>query len=178
MRTNAVSRRQLLLGGAGLVLAGSALEVILVRQAMATATVLDVDTRILEVKGRPAKVYSLTQANGTAGLETSAGSIFRVSLNNRLNHDTLIHWHGLTPPSDQDGVPELSQPPLKGGERYDYDFPLERPGTYWMHSHVGLQEQILLAAPLIVHDPAEVALDEQNVVILLHEFTFKDPDEI
>jgi FtsP/CotA-like multicopper oxidase with cupredoxin domain len=145
---------------------------------MATATVLDVDTRILEVKGRPAKVYSLTQANGIAGLETSAGSIFRVSLNNRLNHDTLIHWHGLTPPSDQDGVPELSQPPLKGGERYDYDFPLERPGTYWMHSHVGLQEQILLAAPLIVHDPAEVALDEQNVVILLHDFTFKDPDEI
>lgn len=75
-------------------------------------------------------------------------------------------------------MPGLSQPPLKAGKRYDYDFLLARPGTYWMHSHVGLQEQSLFAAPLIIHDPAEAGLDEQEVVILLHDFTFKDPREI
>ncbi len=178
MRTNWVSRRQLLLGSAGFILAGSALEFISSGPAMAAQTVLDVDTRILEVKGKPAKVYSLTQPNGMAGLVTTAGSRFQVALNNRLDHETLVHWHGLTPPSEQDGVPELSQPSLKAGGRYDYDFLLERPGTYWMHSHVGLQEQSLHAAPLIIHDPAEAGLDEQDVVILLHDFTFKDPDEI
>jgi FtsP/CotA-like multicopper oxidase with cupredoxin domain len=47
-----------------------------------------------------------------------------------------------------------------------------------MHSHVGLQEQQLLAAPLIVRDPSETQLDEQEVVILLHDFTFRDPQEI
>lgn len=177
VKPNTVSRRQLLLGSAGLILAGSALDIVFSGPAMAAATVLNVDTRILEVKGKPAKVYGLTQPNGMAGLITSAGSRFQVALNNRLDHETLVHWHGLTPPSEQDGVPGLSQPPLKAGKRYDYDFLLERPGTYWMHSHVGLQEQSLHAAPLIIHDPAEAGLDEQNVVILLHDFSFKDPGE-
>jgi FtsP/CotA-like multicopper oxidase with cupredoxin domain len=89
-----------------------------------------------------------------------------------------VHWHGLTPPSDQDGVPEFSQPALKAGGDYEYDFLLARPGTNWMHSHVGLQEQQLLAAPLIVRDPDDAARDEQEVVILLHDFTFRDPAEI
>jgi len=146
--------------------------------AKGTVTTLDVDSRILEINGRPAKVYSLTQPNGTSGLTLSAGERFQVGVNNRLDHDTLIHWHGLTPPSEQDGVPGLSQAPLKPGVRYNYDFLVERPGTYWMHSHVGLQEQDLLAAPLIVHDPAEAGLDEQEVVIQLHDFTFKDPEEV
>ncbi len=47
-----------------------------------------------------------------------------------------------------------------------------------MHSHVGLQEQQLLAAPLIVRDPAERSFDEQEVIVLLHDFTFRDPHEI
>ena len=47
-----------------------------------------------------------------------------------------------------------------------------------MHSHLGLQEQSLLAAPLIVADPAEAGLDEQEVVLMLHDFSFRDPAEI
>jgi len=178
MKQNTFNRRQLILGGAGLVLAGNALNIIYGRPAMAGTTTLNAETRILEIKGKPAKVYSLTQPNGVSGLETSAGTRFQVALNNRLDHETLVHWHGVTPPSDQDGVPELSQSPIKPGEHFDYDFPLKRPGTFWMHSHVGLQEQKLFAAPLIVHDPVEAGLDEQNVVILLQDFTFKDPNEI
>ena len=72
----------------------------------------------------------------------------------------------------------LSQPPLAPGAAYDYDFPLDRPGTNWMHSHHGLQEQRLMAAPLIVRDPAEAGADIQDIVVLFHDFTFRDPDEI
>src|SRR5205814_2494133 len=61
---------------------------------------------------------------------------------------------------------------------YHYDFENPRVGTFWMHSHVGLQEQSMLAAPLIVRDPDSEAADVQEHVVLIHDFTFRDPDEI
>src|SRR5438552_189827 len=84
----------------------------------------------------------------------------------RLSEPTLVHWHGLTPPSAQDGVPGLSQDPIAAGASYDYDFPLKTPGTYWMHSHFSLaQSQKLLSAPLIIRTPEELKRDEQEVVV-------------
>jgi FtsP/CotA-like multicopper oxidase with cupredoxin domain len=141
-------------------------------------TSLRVTRRVIDVNGKAADVFGLLQPDGTHGIAANAGDRFHLQLANEIDEHTLIHWHGLTPPSGQDGVPDLSQPPLKAGSSYDYDFLLAHPGTNWMHSHVGLQEQQLLAAPLIVRDPAEAHLDEQEVVVLLHDFTFRDPQAI
>lgn len=135
-------------------------------------------TRTIEVGGKAASVYGLVQPSGVHGLVASAGTRFRVRLENRLDTKTLVHWHGLTPPYRQDGVPGISQPALEPGLAYDYDFPLDRPGTFWMHSHQGLQKQQLLAAPLIVRDPADAGRDEQEVVMFLHDFSFRDPEDI
>jgi FtsP/CotA-like multicopper oxidase with cupredoxin domain len=140
-------------------------------------TVLRVDSRIIDVNGRPAKVFGLLQRNGVPGILTKAGSRFRVRLENHSDEPTLIHWHGLLPPYGQDGVPDLPQALLPSGQAYDYDFALETPGTHWMHAHT-LQEQRLLAAPLIVEDAAESGRDEQQVVVLLHDFSFKSPEEL
>jgi FtsP/CotA-like multicopper oxidase with cupredoxin domain len=134
-------------------------------------------TRILDINGRPGKAYGLMQPNGMQGVRVTAGDSFRVNLVNVLSEPTLIHWHGLEPPWDQDGVPDLPRPMLQPGEARAYDFPLSRPGTHWMHAHT-LQEQGLLAAPLIVHDPADRGRDEQEVVILLHDFSFRTPEEL
>ncbi|MGH6961301.1 MAG: multicopper oxidase domain-containing protein, partial [Dongiaceae bacterium] len=142
------------------------------------ATQLRASRRVIDVNGKAAGVFGLVQPDGRHGIVADAGERFHVQLVNELDEHTLVHWHGLTPPSEQDGVPELSQPALQGGGNYEYDFVLARAGTNWMHSHVGLQEQQLLAAPLIVRDPAEVGRDEQEVVVLLHDFTFRDPAEI
>ncbi len=144
----------------------------------ANATTIRVGTRTIDVDGRAATVFGLTQPNGNSGLIANAGERFRVRLENGIDKETLIHWHGLTPPWRQDGVPDLSQPPLTPGEAYDYDFLLTKPGTNWMHSHHGLQEQVLMAAPLIVRDPADADQDIQEVVVLFHDFTFRDPNEI
>jgi FtsP/CotA-like multicopper oxidase with cupredoxin domain len=78
----------------------------------AAATTLRAGTRTIEVKGRPATVYGLTQPDGSHGLVAQAGQRFHVNLESHLEEETLIHWHGLTPPWQQDGVPGLSQPPL------------------------------------------------------------------
>lgn len=141
------------------------------------ATLLRVESRVIDVNGKPAKVFALRQPDGTAGILANAGGRFRVRLENRCGAPTLVHWHGLLPPYGQDGVPDLPQPLLPDAQSYDYDFPLKTPGTHWMHAHT-LQEQQLLAAPLIVADPAEAGLDEQPVVVLFHDFSFKAPEEL
>jgi FtsP/CotA-like multicopper oxidase with cupredoxin domain len=173
----ALNRRQFLAATAAGALA-PALPFFGARAQAGKPTALNAIRRTIEVNGRAATVFGLLQPDGTRGLVTDAGRQFHVVLTNETPEATLIHWHGLTPPADQDGVPGLSQPALPSGARYTYNFPLVRPGTNWMHSHVGLQEQLLLAAPLIIRDPKEAGRDEQEVVVLLHDFTFRDPTEV
>jgi FtsP/CotA-like multicopper oxidase with cupredoxin domain len=90
---------------------------------------------------------------------------------------TLIHWHGLTPPWQQDGVPGVSGSPIPPGASAEYDFPLRFGGTFWMHSHQGLQEQELLAAPLTIRDGRDRP-SQQEVVIMLADFSFTPPEQI
>ena len=148
------------------------------RTAMAApeATRITATTRILDVKGKAAKVFGLEMAQGKPGFNFGAAQL-RLALTNTLDEPTLIHWHGQTPPTKQDGVPQLSQPALKPGESAAYDFK-PRTGTHWMHSHLGLQEQKLLAAPMVVRDKGDLAADELDHVVLLHDFTFREPQEI
>lgn len=145
--------------------------------AASTATILRVDNRTIEVNGKPAKVLGLLQPDGKPGITIDAGARFQARLENRAGEPTLIHWHGLLPPYGQDGVPGLPQPLLESGQEYDYDFPVDTPGTHWMHAHT-LQEQRLLAAPLIVRDPAGAGRDEQEIVVLFHDFSFRSPEEL
>src|SRR5580704_4563200 len=147
-------------------------------RAAAGPAKLVIGTRQIEVKGRAAKAFVLLGSGGKEGLQFRLGDEFDVTLENRAGVASLIHWHGLTPPWQQDGVPGISQPALAAGSSYSYRFPLTNPGTYWMHSHQGLQEQQLAAAPLIIHDPADAALDRQEVVVMLHDFSFRSPEEI
>ena len=174
-----ISRRRLLRSTMGLIVGAAAYRVA-GRTALAAETIsLDAVTRTIEVKGKAVKAYALRNASGAPGLSFTVGDAFKVRLNNRLAEPTLVHWHGLTPPSAQDGVPELSQAPLAAGASYDYDFPLKLPGTYWMHSHVGVaQTQRLLSAPLIIRTPEELKRDEQEVVVRLNDFSFRDTEEI
>ncbi|MGH6906418.1 MAG: multicopper oxidase family protein, partial [Aestuariivirga sp.] len=135
-------------------------------------------SRTIEVKGKAARVFGLLGPGEKPGMELLLGQPFRARLENATDTETLIHWHGLTPPSEQDGVPMLSQPPLQPGASYAYDFANTRSGTHWMHSHAGLQEQLLLAAPLIVRETAKPVFDEQEHVVMVHDFTFRDPADI
>ncbi len=167
-----VSRRLMLLGaGSAALLAGLPWAV-----GIGAPVQIAAERRVIEVRGRAATVSGLRQPDGTAGARFAAGSRFQVALTNRLPEPTLIHWHGLRPPVEQDGVPGWSQPLLPPGGEHGYDFALRESGTYWMHAHHGLQEQTLLAAPLIVEDAED--RDEQEVVLMLHDFSFRDPAEI
>ena len=140
-------------------------------------TVLRLQRRSIEVSGKPASVFGIRQPNGTDGITTMIGQPFRVRVENQIDEPSLIHWHGLTPPWQQDGVPGISAPAIPPGGSADYDFPLRFGGTFWMHSHQGLQEQLLMAAPLIIHDPRDRS-DETEVVMMLADFSFTPPEQI
>ncbi len=61
-------------------------------------------------------------------------------VHNTLREDTSIHWHGIILPTGMDGVPGLSFPGIRPGEKFEYRFDIQQSGTYWFHSHSGLQE--------------------------------------
>jgi FtsP/CotA-like multicopper oxidase with cupredoxin domain len=138
---------------------------------------LAVISRTLDINGRAARVFGLAQPDGTQGLTFDAGGRFDVALANQTDAPTLIHWHGLTPPWEQDGVPDNPAAPLRPAQTRRYAFPVGAGGTHWMHAHT-LQEQNLLAAPLIVPTAADRARDEQEIVILLHDFSFTPAEEL
>ena len=139
---------------------------------------LIVARRSIVVNGKSASVFGLHRADGQSGLVLDPGERFAVDLLNRLGEPTIIHWHGQTPPPDQDGVTDTGYvAPIAAGATQRYDF-AARPGTHWMHSHHGLQEQALLAAPLVVRTPEDLRLDAQEVTVLLHDFSFRSPDEV
>lgn len=146
-------------------------------QELATATRLGIVSRNIEVNGRDARVYGLLQADGTHGLRLQAGSEFDIRLVNEIEEPTIIHWHGLTPPWELDGVADNPMPLIAPSQTRRYTFPVGDGGTHWMHAHT-LQEQNLLAAPLIVSTAADLERDEQEVVILLHDFSFTPAEEL
>lgn len=143
----------------------------------AAGTKLRLQYREIAVKGKTKKVFGIQQPNGEHGLILGSRDRFRVELANGVNDPVVIHWHGQEPPSAQDGVPELSQYPIPPRTMQFYDFEA-RPGTHWMHSHLGFQEQDLMAAPLIVRTADDERADMQEVVVMLHDFTFQEPEAI
>lgn len=171
--THSLSRRGFLAASAAL----GAATLVPARVRAAQPLGLSATSRVLDVDGRAASVYGITNAQGGQGLTLNPGEAFRLALTNDLDVETILHWHGQIPPNAQDGVPGIPLPALTPGEARDYDF-TPRPGTHWMHSHIPVQEMQLLAAPLIVRRPEEVSEDRQEVVMFLHDFSFTPPEEI
>jgi FtsP/CotA-like multicopper oxidase with cupredoxin domain len=175
-----LTRRQIL--ASGVAIAGTIPLLTSARAAAApeprnAALRLTAGTRTLAVNGKPARVFSLAGPDGKPGLTLSPGERFKVDLENQAGTSTLVHWHGQLPPWKQDGFPWPQTPPIPEGDTQSYDYaPIA--GTYWMHSHHGMQEQKLMTAPLIVRSAEDMRADRQEVVLILHDFSFRTPDEL
>ena len=143
----------------------------------------NIDLRIghssLNVDGRAGHVINI---NGTVPgplLRLKEGQNVRLSVTNDLQEDTSIHWHGLLVPFQMDGVPGVSFPGIKPGQTFVYEFPVIQSGTYWYHSHSGLQEAEGHYGPIII-DPADkdpAAYDREHVIVL-SDFSFMHPHTI
>ncbi|MBC7168516.1 copper resistance system multicopper oxidase [Phenylobacterium sp.] len=109
--------------------------------------------------------------NGTVPgplLRLKEGQRVRIAVTNTLDEDTSIHWHGLLVPFQMDGVPGVSFPGIPPGQTFVYEFPVIQSGTYWYHSHSGLQEAEGHYAPIVI-EPADadpVTVDREHVIVL------------
>src|SRR3546814_299752 len=107
------------------------------------------------------------------------GQNVRIHVENTLDEDTSIHWHGFILPFHMDGVPGISFPGILPKTTFTYEFPIVQNGTYWYHSHSGLQEQIGHYGPIVI-DPAgadPVAYDREHVIVL-SDWTFLHPHQL
>ena len=92
----------------------------------------------------------------------------RIEASNELTQDTTIHWHGQRVPNAMDGVPHLTQTPIKQGDKFVYEFQAHDAGTYWYHPHFNSKEQVGrgLYGALIVEEPDPIIVDEDITWVL------------
>ncbi len=127
--------------------------------------------------------------NGRAGMATGIngtlpgplvrfreGDDITINVTNNLEEDSSIHWHGLLVPFYMDGVPGIAFPGIKPKETFTYKWTLNQTGTYWYHSHSGLQEQLGHYGPLII-DPkgSDPVSYDREYVLVLSDWTFESP---
>ncbi|MEG1039309.1 MAG: copper resistance system multicopper oxidase [Pseudomonas sp.] len=107
------------------------------------------------------------------------GDTVTLRVRNRLQEDTSIHWHGIILPANMDGVPGLSFHGIAPDGLYEYKFKVQQNGTYWYHSHSGLQEQIGVYGALVIDakEPEPFTYD-RDYVVLLSDWTDEDPARV
>jgi FtsP/CotA-like multicopper oxidase with cupredoxin domain len=132
----------------------------------------------ITVLSRKVKVAALTRSNGEQGYSPEKAKGFHVELVNQLPVPTSIHWHGFVLPNLMDGVPFVTQDPIPPGDSRRYDFPLKQSGSYWMHSHYGLQEQQLLSAPMVIRSPMQSKVADAEFTVMFSDFSFINPKDI
>ena len=117
-------------------------------------------------KERPALAINGTVPGPT--LRFQEGEDLVINVTNTLDEDTSIHWHGLILPSSEDGVPGLSFDGIKPGTTHTYRFPAQQSGTYWFHSHSGLQEQSGVYGSIVIEPQGREPFryDREHVVVL------------
>ncbi|WP_194789876.1 copper resistance system multicopper oxidase [Pseudomonas sp. UFMG81] len=107
------------------------------------------------------------------------GDTVTLRVRNKLAQDTSIHWHGIILPANMDGVPGLSFHGIAPDGLYEYRFKVQQNGTYWYHSHSGLQEQAGVYGALVIdaREP-EPFTYERDYVVMLSDWTDEDPARV
>jgi FtsP/CotA-like multicopper oxidase with cupredoxin domain len=112
-------------------------------------------------------------------LRLKQGEPARIVVANGLAEDTTVHWHGIRVPNAMDGVPFLTQPPIKPGETFAYEFTPPDAGTFWYHTHDHGLEQLArgLGGPIIVEEREPVAVD-RDILWFLSDWRLTEDGQI
>ncbi len=133
-----------------------------------TDIALTVAHQMMTIDGRQSHAIGINGTVPAPLIRLRQGTNVRLAVTNTLDEDTSIHWHGLLVPFQMDGVPGISFPGIPARTTFTYEFPVIQSGTYWYHSHSGLQEQIGHYGPIVI-DPEgadPVASDREHVIVL------------
>ncbi len=129
---------------------------------------LTIARQTMMIDGRSSPAIGINGTVPAPLIRLREGQMVRLNVVNQLDEDSSIHWHGLIVPFQMDGVPGVSFPGIKPRSNFVYEFPVVQSGTYWYHSHSGLQEQLGHYGPIVI-DPAgadPIGYDREHVVVL------------
>ncbi|MCV9933471.1 multicopper oxidase domain-containing protein [Flavobacterium sp. LS1R47] len=145
---------------------------------------LYVKDTLVNFTGKPKRAIAVNGQIPMPTLTFTEGDIAEIHVHNQLKEGTSLHWHGIFLPNQEDGVPFLTQMPIKPGETHVYKFPVIQNGTHWYHSHSGMQEQIGMYGSLIMKkktdDPEfRKGIDDlPTIPVMLSEWTDYNPDNV
>jgi FtsP/CotA-like multicopper oxidase with cupredoxin domain len=134
--------------------------------------------------GKPKRAIAVNGQIPMPTLTFTEGDTAEIYVHNELKEETSLHWHGLLLPNKEDGVPYLTQMPIKPGTTHVYRFPIIQHGTHWYHSHTGLQEQIGMYGNFVMNkrlnDPNfRIGIDDlPTEPIILSEWTDYKPENV
>ncbi|MCO3368633.1 copper resistance system multicopper oxidase [Pseudomonas aeruginosa] len=133
----------------------------------------------VNLSGSPATAMTINGSLPGPTLRWREGDSVTLRVRNRLAEDTSIHWHGIILPANMDGVPGLSFEGIAPGGLYEYRFKVRQNGTYWYHSHSGLQEQAGVYGALVIdaREPEPFSYD-RDYVVLLSDWSDEKPQRI
>ncbi|WP_107852899.1 copper resistance system multicopper oxidase [Oceanimonas marisflavi] len=137
---------------------------------------LVIDETPVNFTGRARMATTINGSIPGPTLRMREGDTVTIRVTNRLKEPTSIHWHGIILPFQMDGVPGISFAGIAPGETFTYQYTLEQSGTYWYHSHSGMQELTGMYGALII-EPAEadtIKADREHVVVL-SDWTDENP---
>jgi FtsP/CotA-like multicopper oxidase with cupredoxin domain len=138
---------------------------------------IDLTARVADVQVAPGKtVHAWTYDGGIPGplIRAHVGDRVIVHFTNQLPQPTTIHWHGVRVPIEMDGVPDISQPEMKTGDTFTYDFVVRDAGLFWYHPHVMSAAQVGfgLSGALLVEDPADAVGVSDTLTLVLSDIGF------
>jgi len=145
---------------------------------------LTIKDTIVNFSGKEKRAIAVNEQIPMPTLTFTEGDIAEIVVHNKLKESTSLHWHGLFLPNKEDGVPYLTQMPIKPNETFTYRFPIIQSGTHWYHSHSGLQEQIGMYGSMVLlkkkDDPTfRKGIDDlPEVPIILSEWTDIKPENV
>ncbi|KQN26040.1 copper-binding protein [Sphingomonas sp. Leaf33] len=133
-----------------------------------TDIALRIAHQMMTIDGRESHAIGINGTVPAPLIRLKQGTMVRLAVTNDLDEDSSIHWHGLLVPFQFDGVPGVSFPGIKPRSTFTYEFPIVQAGTYWYHSHSGLQEQLGHYGPIVI-DPAgpdPIQSNREHVIVL------------
>jgi CopA family copper-resistance protein len=137
---------------------------------------LYVKDTIVNFTGKAKRAIAVNGQIPMPTLTFTEGDTAEIFVHNELNEETSLHWHGLFLPNQYDGVPNLTQMPIKPHSTHVYRFPIIQHGTHWYHSHTRTQEQLGMYGSFIMNKKDEPKIP--TVPIVLSEWTDLNPENV
>ena len=139
---------------------------------------LSIDYKTVNFTGVKRQAMAINNSLPAPTLYFKEGETAVIHVTNKMDVETSIHWHGILLPNFQDGVPYLTTPPIKPGKSHTFTFPLKHSGTYWYHSHTGLQEQRGLYGAIVIEPKKRKWNYDHDLTLVLSDWTDENPREV